>query len=127
MESPRRHIFGQCVSDATGIMGETWHGVIRYIRVAHPCLVICENVDGLANGIRGWEPQIEPVLRDLRAAGYGASWRLLDSRRFHLPRRERRCWSWGTYGAHSEVADMEVPTTLRSLMHTAPASLGLND
>ena len=124
VENPHRQDFADCVSSATGITGETWQGVIRYIRVAHPCLVICENVEGLTKGIRGNGPQIEPVLRDLRAAGYSASWRLLDSRHFHLPHRRRRCWIWALlHGGPQSVAETVLPMTLRSLMHPHPMPL----
>ena len=122
-ENPNRQEFGQCVSDATGITGETWQGVIKYIRVARPCIVICENVEGLTKGIRGCEPQIEPVIRDLRAAGYSASWRLLDSRHFHLPHRRNRCWIWGLLRASPQLAETAVPNTLQSLMHPHPVPL----
>eukprot|EP00975_Prorocentrum_lima_P033377 6999879-Prorocentrum_lima.AAC.1 len=70
------------------------------------------------------EPQIEPVLRDLREAGYSASWRLLDSRHFHLPHRRRRCWIWGLrHGKSPRVAETDLPMTLQSLMHPQPVSL----
>jgi site-specific DNA-cytosine methylase len=86
--------------------------------------VICEIVEGLTKGIRGCEPQIEPVIRDLRAAGYSASWPLLDSRHVQLPHQRRLCWTWGLFRAESPpLAETAAPKTLQSLMHPRPVPL----
>ncbi len=116
MENPNRDDFAGCVTAGVGKTGETWMGVLRYILFAKPAVVICENVEGLTKRTRGIEPQIEPVMRSLQSAGYQASWRLLDSRNFHLPHRRKRCWIWAFRNAGQDVADRLMPETLRTLM-----------
>ena len=124
MENPHREQFATCISSRTGITGETWQGVIDYVRFAQPAIVIFENVEGLTRGIRGREAQIIPVMSDLERAGYCASWRVLDSRHFHLPQRRRRCWIWGLLHAKSkDVAEKCLPATLQSQMYREPVTL----
>ncbi len=97
-----------------GDTGATWQGVFNYIAFAKPSLVLCES-RCLTVRIAGAEPQIEPAMRDLRAVGYSASWRLLDSRNFHLPHRRHRCWVWGFRNAVQGVAETLMPNTLQAL------------
>mmetsp|Transcript_43589 Transcript_43589/g.81366 ORF Transcript_43589/g.81366 Transcript_43589/m.81366 type:complete len:449 (+) Transcript_43589:68-1414(+) len=119
-ENNDREKFANCIQEACGQTGETFNGVIGYVRKYKPSLVICENVKGLtmrtkdsAGNIQ--EPVIHDVAASFRKSGYGFSYSVLDSRDFFLPQRRNRCWMWAFKGSENQAAAEEALKTVKLL------------
>ena len=61
-ENNERRKYSNCINNAVGKAGETFKGVMDYVRRHNPAVVICENVEGLVkrNEVR------DPVINDVR-------------------------------------------------------------
>lgn len=103
-ENTEREKYANCINDASGKTGETFDGVMGYVRRYKPSLVICENVEGLVKRNKGAEPVIHHVRDKFVDADYGFEYRVLDSRDFLLPQRRHRCWMWAFRGAENQGA-----------------------
>ena len=97
-ENNARAQFANCINDVVGKTGETFAGVMGYIRRYNPAVVICENVEGLVKRNGGREPVINDVRASFINAGYAFHHKILDTRHYLLPQRRRRCWMWGFRG-----------------------------
>ena len=111
-ENNERGKYSNCINDAVGKTGETFKGVMDYVRRYNPPVVICENVEGLVKRNEGREPVINDVRASFINAGYAFDHKVLDTRHYLLPQRRRRCWMWAFYGPHhqgqAELAAMDV-------------------
>ena len=114
-ENHERQEHGECIVRGTGQTGETFRGVRNYVKRFKPSLVICENVEGLIRHNKGSPPQIIDVMKELKQAGYSATWEVLDTRNFLLPQRRRRCWMWGFRGLHHDEGVGAMRETIKTL------------
>jgi len=119
-ENNAREQFANCIQEACGQTGETFNGVIGYVRKYKPSLVICENVKGLtmrttdAQGVMQ-PPVIFHVKASFNKVGYAFDHAVLDSRDFFLPQRRNRCWMWAFRGCENQAAAEEATKTVRLL------------
>ena len=102
-ENNKRHLFSDCIRDVSGSTGETFKGVMDYVRRFRPLLVICENVAGLVKRNHGASPVINDVAQEFATCGYAFGYRLLDTRDYLLPQRRQRCWMWAFRERHGTV------------------------
>ena len=111
-ENNDRGKYSNCINDVVGKTGETFKGVMDYVRRYNPAVVICENVEGLVKRNEGREPVINDVRASFINAGYAFDHKVPDTRHYLLPQRRRRCWMWAFYGPHhqgqAELAAMDV-------------------
>jgi hypothetical protein len=112
LENVYRQQFSDCIESSTGLTGSTFAGVVAYIRVHRPLIVIFENVENITRSIAGDQPQVAVVMSTLQGLGYSCSWRVLDSRFFHVPQRRRRCWMWGLLDVCSALSRVALPCGL---------------
>jgi hypothetical protein len=114
-ENNLRQAHAVCITNGSGLTGETFSGVMSYIRLHGPRLVVCENVEGLCQRIGGQKPPIRAVLQQLKVAGYSCDYRVIDSRCFLLPQRRRRVWLWALMNGSQSRASEVIPRTLQRL------------
>jgi len=93
-ENNERERFANCINEAVGKTGETFDGLMGYVKCYKPAMVICENVEGLVKRNHGCEPVINHVRASFIKTGYAFDHKVLDSRDYLLPQRRRRCWMW---------------------------------
>jgi len=115
---------GQCIADARGPTGETFEGVLGYVRRFRPKRVICENVSGLLKRAQGCDAQVHQVSKAFEKVGYAFAYKQVDARNFLAPQRRTRVWMWAV---RSDVAAApaagEVQPVLNALERPRPASL----
>jgi len=123
-ENSHRASFSHCIAEASGATGETFGGVLGYVRCFHPKVVICENVSGLLKRAQGCDAQIIQVRKAFEEAGYVFAYKQLDARIFLVPQRRMRVWMWAI---RSDVAAAsaagEVQTVLSALERPQPVAL----
>ena len=124
-ENAKRGSYGQCIADARGQTGETFEGVLGYVRRFRPKLVICENVSGLLKRSLGCDAQIHQVRKAFEEEGYVFAYKLVDARNFLVPQRRTRVWMWAI---RSDVAAApaagDVLTVLNALERPQSVPLG---
>jgi site-specific DNA-cytosine methylase len=111
----QREQFQDCIRQAKGQTGETFQGVVNYVKVFQPRIVICENVRGLTYRNKGCEPLINHVRSSFENMGYAFDSKVLDSRDYFLPHRRLRCWMWGFRGLENKDIVKEVTNSVVSL------------
>ena len=98
---------GECITEGSGQTGETFSGVLGYVRRNRPHIVICENVAGLLKRNRGRDPHIYQVRRDFQELGYvlTSCWSLsgatvsgcgLSGKTLRPLQRLKECWTSST-------------------------------
>lgn len=97
-ENNEREKFSNCIKEGCGKTGETFDGVIGYVKKYRPSVVIMENVKGLVMKNKGAEPVIHHVSASFKRAGYAFDYKVLDTRDYLLPQRRNRCWMWAFKG-----------------------------
>ena len=124
-ENAKRGSYSQCIADARGQTGETFEGVLGYVRGFRPKLVICENVSGLLKRSLGCDAQIHQVRKAFEEEGYVFAYKLVDARNFLVPQRRTRVWMWAI---RSDVAAApaagDVLTVLNALERPQSVPLG---
>ena len=100
-ENAKRSSYSQCIADARGQTGETFEGVLGYVRRFRPKLVICENVSGLLKRSLGCDAQIHQVRKAFEEEGYVFAYKLVDARHFLVPQRRVALASVGRSGRSS--------------------------
>ena len=112
IENKERGQFANCIRDVAGKTGETFEGVMGYVRRYKPAIVICENVEGLVKRNKGREPVINDVRASFINAGYAFDHKVLHSRGYLLSQRRKRCWMWAfrgvQYQGEAKLAAMDV-------------------
>ena len=123
-ENAYRGSYSQCIAGARGPTGETFAGVLGYVRRFRPKLVICENVSGLLKRAQGCDAQIYQVRKAFEEVGYAFAYKQVDARNFLVPQRRTRVWMWAI---RSDVAAApavgEVQTVLNALERPQPVPL----
>jgi len=122
-ENNERGNFSNCINDASGKTGETFDGVMGYVKKFGPSIVICENVLGLMKKNKGKEPVIQHVKASFMAAGYAFDHSLLDTRSYLLPQRRNRCWMWAFKGLENQKAVELTTESVLALSSTEGFSL----
>lgn len=115
-ENNARQKFADCINEACGKTGETFDGVMGYVKRYAPSIVICENVLGLVKRNKGKEPVIHHVKASFMKAGYAFDYEVLDTRSYLLPQRRMRCWMWAFKGTENQEA---VEATRKSVVDLA--------
>jgi len=103
-ENNERAMYKNCIKEATGKTGETFDGVMGYVKRYKPTVVICENVKGLTTRNKGAEPVIKHVAASFKKVGYSFDYHVLDTRQYLLPQRRNRCWMWAFRGLENEMS-----------------------
>ena len=67
--------------------------ICKILKAKRPQGFILENVDGLATHDQG--KTLETILKELKKAGYKATWKILDSSEFGVPQRRKRIYIVG--------------------------------
>ena len=62
-----------------GETGETFSGMMGYVRKQRPLVVIAENVRGITCHNKGQPPVIEHVAEAMKRAGYRFDYRILNT------------------------------------------------
>lgn len=94
-ENNNRHTYSNCIEEASGETGETFSGMMSYIKKHKPMVVIAENVKGITMRNKGSPPVIGQVVDEMRQAGYSFGWKILNTRDFLIPQNRPRCWMIG--------------------------------
>jgi len=103
-ENNERAMYKNCIKEASGKTGETFDGVMGYVKRYKPSVVICENVKGLTTRNKGAEPVIKHVAASFKKVGYSFDYQVLDTRQYLLPQRRNRCWMWAFRGLENEMS-----------------------
>lgn len=119
-ENNQRQKYANCIREGIGKTGETFEGVMAYVRKFQPSVVICENVKGLTSrttDTRGkkCEPVINHVQACFKKANYAFDYEVLDSRDFLLPQRRVRVWMWAFKGCENQTATEETKKSVLAL------------
>lgn len=77
-ENNERKAFKNCITEGTGSTGETFSGMMDYVKKHRPRVVIAENVKGITMRNDGQPPVINQVADAMKKAGYHFDWRLLN-------------------------------------------------
>ncbi len=94
-ENNNRHTYSNCIQEASGETGETFSGMMGYIKKHKPMVVIAENVRGITMRNKGSPPVIGQVVDEMRQAGYSFGWKILNTQDFLIPQNRPRCWMIG--------------------------------
>ena len=94
-ENNNRHTYSNCIQEASGETGETFSGMLAYIKKHKPMVVIAENVKGITMKNKGSPPVIGQVVDEMRQAGYSFGWKILNTQDFLIPQNRPRCWMIG--------------------------------
>jgi len=121
-ENNERPMYANCIREGIGKTGETFDGVMAYVRKFKPAMVICENVKGLTMKNKDedgnvCEPVINHVEKCFKRADYSFDHKILDSRDFLLPQRRARVWMWAFRGRESQAAAEETKKSVLGLKH----------
>jgi len=119
-ENNQRQKYANCIREGIGKTGETFDGVMAYVRKFQPSVVICENVKGLTSRTtdtkgKKCEPVINHVQACFKEANYAFDYKVLDSRDFLLPQRRVRVWMWAFKGLENQAATEETKTSVLAL------------
>eukprot|EP00438_Fugacium_kawagutii_P018068 Skav221813 [mRNA] locus=scaffold2435:174634:175245:- [translate_table: standard] len=77
-ENNERKAFKNCIKEGTGSTGETFSGMMDYVKKHKPRVVIAENVKGITTRNDGQPPVINQVADAMKKSGYHFDWRLLN-------------------------------------------------
>lgn len=77
-----------------GTSGLTLKGVLDYAERYRPRLILLENVWAIAKANSCGFRQVDLVIEGLKARGYAAGYRLLNSCDYFLPQIRHRIWMW---------------------------------
>ncbi|CAJ1339339.1 unnamed protein product, partial [Effrenium voratum] len=77
-----------------GQSGSTLRGVLDYAERYRPRLILLENVWAIAKSNSCGFRQVDLVMEGLKARGYAAGFRLLNSCDYFLPQIRHRIWMW---------------------------------
>eukprot|EP00490_Sorites_sp_Unknown_P017646 CAMPEP_0114659822 /NCGR_PEP_ID=MMETSP0191-20121206/18606_1 /TAXON_ID=126664 /ORGANISM="Sorites sp." /LENGTH=382 /DNA_ID=CAMNT_0001886177 /DNA_START=47 /DNA_END=1195 /DNA_ORIENTATION=- len=122
-ENNERKTYKNCIDDATGETGETFSGMMSYVRKHCPMVVIAENVKGITQRIDGEDPVILQVADTMKRAGYHFAWRLLNTSDFGIPQSRDRCWMVGLRKERFSQEDVDEIFDMIELMKTKGMSL----
>eukprot|EP00930_Biecheleria_cincta_P045118 TRINITY_DN31098_c0_g1_i1.p1 TRINITY_DN31098_c0_g1~~TRINITY_DN31098_c0_g1_i1.p1 ORF type:complete len:2041 (-),score=461.67 TRINITY_DN31098_c0_g1_i1:392-6514(-) len=78
-----------------GQSGSTLKGVLDYAERYRPRIILLENVWAIAKANGSGFRQVDLVMEGLKARGYAAGYRLLNSCDYYLPQIRHRIWMWG--------------------------------
>jgi len=78
-----------------GQSGSTLRGVLDYVERYRPRLVLLENVWAIAKANSCGFRQVDLVMEGLKARGYAANYKLLNSCDYYVPQIRHRVWMWG--------------------------------
>jgi site-specific DNA-cytosine methylase len=123
-ENNKRSMYANCIREGFGKTGETFDGVMAYVRKFKPAIVICENVKGLTMKTKDehgsiCEPVINHVQQCFKRAAYSFDYHILDSSDFLLPQRRARVWMWAFRGRESQTAAEKTKKSILALRHSA--------
>ncbi|CAL1150989.1 unnamed protein product [Cladocopium goreaui] len=96
-----------------GQSGSTLRGVLDYVERYRPKLVLLENVWAIAKSNSIGFRQVELVLEGLKARGYAAGYRLMNSCDYFLPQIRHRIWMWAIRISETSPASLEESKVLR--------------
>lgn len=106
-ENNERKTYKNCIQEGRGETGETFSGMMDYIKKHTPPVVIAENVKGITNRIDGEEPVILQVVEAMKKAGYHFDYRILNTSDFMIPQSRNRCWMVGLRRDRFSAEDVE--------------------
>jgi len=78
-----------------GQSGSTLRGVLDYVDRHRPRLVLLENVWAIAKANACGFRQVDLVIEGLKARGYAAGYKLLNTCDYFIPQIRHRIWMWG--------------------------------
>lgn len=110
-----RDLYADCINDETGMTGETFSGVMKYVKKYKPAMVICENVLGLIHRNGGRPAVIHNVKASFNKAGYAFGHQKLDTRSYLLPQRRNRVWMYAFRGTENEQAILHTSSCISAL------------
>eukprot|EP00435_Cladocopium_sp_Y103_P031119 s631_g7.t2 len=106
-ENNERKTYKNCIQEGRGETGETFSGMMDYIKKHAPPVVIAENVKGITSRIDGEEPVILQVVEAMQKAGYHFDYRILNTSDFMIPQSRNRCWMVGLRRDRFSAEDVE--------------------
>ena len=121
-ENNERSRYANCIREGIGKTGETFDGVMAYVRKFRPAMVICENVKGLTirtKDVDGnvCEPVIYHVRQSFNRADYSFEHEILDTSEFLLPQRRVRAYMWAFRGRDSQTVAERTKRSVLALRH----------
>jgi len=78
-----------------GQSGSTLRGVLDYAERYRPRIILLENVWAIAKANNIGFRQVDLVMEGLKARGYAAGYKLMNSCDYFLPQIRHRIWMWG--------------------------------
>jgi len=81
--------------DEMGQSGSTLHGALDYVERYRPRIVLLENVWAISKANASGFRQVDLVIEGLKARGYAAGYKLLNSCDYYVPQIRHRVWMWG--------------------------------
>ena len=90
-----------------GQSGSTLRGVLDYVERYRPKLILLENVWAIAKSNEVGFRQVDLVLEGLKARGYAAGYRLMNSCDYFLPQIRHRIWMWAIRISESSPSSSE--------------------
>merc|ERR1719266_1868847 len=78
-----------------GASGSTLKGVLDYVARYRPRIVLLENVWAICKSNSEGFRQVDLVIEGLKARGYAAGYKLLNSCDYYVPQIRHRVWMWG--------------------------------
>ncbi|CAE7458520.1 ZMET5 [Symbiodinium microadriaticum] len=96
-----------------GQSGATLRGVLDYAERHRPRLILLENVWAILKGNSVGFKQVDLVMEGLKARGYAAGYRLLNSCDYFVPQIRHRIWMWAIRLSDKAPRTQEEAETLR--------------
>ncbi|CAK8986137.1 unnamed protein product [Durusdinium trenchii] len=106
-ENNDRKAYKNCIKEGSGETGETFSGMMDYIKKHTPLVVIAENVKGITTKNDGNPPVILQVVDAMKKAGYHFDYKLLNTSDFIIPQSRNRCWMVGLRRDQFSECDVE--------------------
>eukprot|EP00435_Cladocopium_sp_Y103_P030803 s1198_g7.t1 len=106
-----------------GQSGSTLRGILDYVERYRPKLVLLENVYAIAKRNSIGFRQVELVLEGLKARGYAAGYRLMNSCDYFLPQIRHRIWMWAIRISETSPASIEESRVMRDKAHLATSQV----
>ena len=106
-ENNDRRVYKNCIQEGTGETGETFSGMMDYVKKHCPSVVIAENVRGITAKNDGQPPVILHVVDAMKKAGYHFGYKILNTSDFLIPQSRNRCWMIGLRRDKYSQCDVE--------------------
>jgi site-specific DNA-cytosine methylase len=106
---------------ADGETGDTWRAMLSYSKKHRPTIVLIENVQGR---IDYWNY----IVSEWSAAGYEATWRFCDTKKYYLPQTRLRMYmiavDRGKFGRHATQAVADWKESMKELERPCSTPFG---